>query len=301
MPPSPTFSENSRGILFMLASTMSFILSDTFVKLASEELSVAQIIVLRSIITAPPVALFAWQRGAFANFGSLAERFLALRAIGEVGATALYLSALANMAIANATAIIQTVPLAGTAAAALFLNERVGIRRWSAIAVGFAAVLVIVRPGLEGFNGWSLLALASVAFIVLRDLSSRFLPASTHPLAVSAMSLTVLIPLGLLMLPFEPWHPVTRAAFIYCAGSGFFIACGFVFITHAMRTGKMAVVAPFRYAVLLWAIIVQIVIFGIAPDVLTLAGSAVLVATGFYTLYRERKVKEAGAARKATA
>lgn len=72
-----------------------------------------------------------------------------------------------------------------------------------------------------------------------------------------------------------------------------------MFITHAMRTGKMAVVAPFRYAVLLWAIIIQIVIFGIAPDLLTLAGSAVLVATGFYTLYRERKVREAGAARPA--
>ena len=299
MPSTATLSENSRGILFMLASTMSFILSDTFVKLASEELSVAQIIILRSVITAPPVAFVAWRQGAFANFGLLAERYLALRAVGEVGATALYLSALANMAIANATAIIQTVPLAGTAAAALFLNERVGIRRWSAVAIGFAAVLLIVRPGLEGFNGWSLLALASVAFIVLRDLSSRFLPASTHPLAVSTMSLTVLIPLGFLMLPFESWRPVTSSALINCAGSGLFIAFGFVFITHAMRTGKMAVVAPFRYAVLLWAIIIQIVIFGIAPDLLTLAGSAVLVATGFYTLYRERKVKEAGAARAA--
>ena len=281
----------------MIASTMSFILSDTFVKLASEELSVAQIIILRSLITAPPVAFVAWRQGAFANFGLLAERYLALRAVGEIGATALYLSALANMAIANATAIIQTVPLAGTAAAALFLNERVGIRRWSAVAIGFAAVLVIVRPGLEGFNGWSLLALASVAFIVLRDLSSRFLPATTHPLAVSTMSLTVLIPLGFLMLPLESWRPVTSTALVNCAGSGLFIACGFVFITHAMRTGKMAVVAPFRYAVLLWAIIIQIVIFGIAPDLPTLAGSAVLVATGFYTLYRERKVKEAGAAR----
>lgn len=293
MPSIASLSDNTRGILFMVASTISFIVSDTFVKLASEDLAVGQILLVRSLVTAPAVALLAWQQGAFVHIRSLAERFIGLRMIGEIGASALYLSALAHMEIANATAILQLTPLAATAAAALFLGERVGIRRWSAIGVGFLAMLVIVRPGLEGFSGWSVLALVAVAFVVLRDLASRFLPAATHPLAVSVVSLAALVPLGLLMLPFETWEPLTPANVFHCAASGFFIAGGFVFITIAMRSGELSAVAPFRYAVLLWAVIIQISVFGTWPDAPMLVGGAVLVATGLYSLYRERAVKAA--------
>jgi drug/metabolite transporter (DMT)-like permease len=288
-----SFSDNSRGVLFMVASTLSFIVSDTFVKLASEELSVGQILLVRSLIIAPVVALLAWRQGALANVRAMAERFIGLRVIGEVGASALYLSALAHLEIANATAILQLTPLAATAAAALLLGERVGVRRWAAIGVGFLAVLLIVRPGLAGFNGWSILALSSVGFIVLRDLSSRFLPPTSHPLAISLVSLSVLAPLGLAMLPFETWNPLTPAAVFHCAASGVFIACGYVFITLAMQNGELSVVAPFRYAILLWAVAIQVAVFGVLPDAFTLVGGAVLVATGLYTLYRERKVKAA--------
>lgn len=291
MPPASTLSENSRGILFLLATVTGFIISDTCVKLASQELSVAQIIVVRSVIALPVVALLGWRMGAYSNLRGMAERFIGLRVFGEVGATALYLSALAHMDIANSTAIIQTVPLAATATAALFLGEKVGIRRWTAIAIGFLAVLLIIRPGLSGFNAWSLVALVSAAFIVLRDLSSRFLPAATHPVAVSTLSLASMIPLGLAMLPLSYWAPLTPRALLLCAASGLFLAASFVFITHAMRHGEISVISPFRYAILLWAVVIQIVVFSVWPDALTLIGSVILVTTGVYTLYRERKVK----------
>jgi drug/metabolite transporter (DMT)-like permease len=280
----------------MLATVTGFAFGDTFVKLASADLSVAQIIIIRSLIAAPVVALVAWHQGAFVGMRRMAERFIALRAVGEVGATAIYLTALAHLDIANATAILQIVPLATTAMAALFLGEPVGVRRWAAIGIGLLAVLLIVRPGMQGFNGWSLLALASVGFIVLRDLSSRLLPAATQALAVSTLSLVVMIPLGFAMLPFQSWEPLTARAIIYCGASGMFLSAAFVSITLAMRHGEVAVVAPFRYAILLWAVVLQIAIFGVWPDSLTLIGSALLVATGIYTLYRERKVKGGSAA-----
>ena len=296
MSSTSALSDNSRGILFMLATVTGFAFGDTFVKLASADLSIAQIIVIRSLIAAPAVAFIAWHQGAFAGVRRMAERFIALRAVGEVGATAIYLSALAHLDIANATAILQIVPLATTAVAALLLGEPVGVRRWTAIGIGLFAVLLIVRPGMQGFNGWSLLALASVGFIVLRDLSSRLLPAATQPLAVSTLSLVVMIPLGFAMLPFQSWEPLTARAIVYCGLSGVFLSTSFVFITLAMRHGEVAVVAPFRYAILLWAVALQIAIFGVWPDSLTLIGSALLVATGLYTLYRERKVKGGHAA-----
>lgn len=291
MPASRSLTDNHRGILYMVAASTGFIVNDTFVKLASEDMSIAQIIVLRSFIALPLVILLAVQQGAFRGFRLKGSRFLWWRTLGEIACTGLYLTALANMDIANSTAIMQTVPLATTAAAALLLGERVGIRRWSAILVGLAAVLLIVRPGMQGFNGWSVLALASVAFVVLRDLCSRMMPISLHPLTVAAVSLVALIGLGFAMLPFGHWAPLTLSSLLYCLGSGLVLTASFLFIVMAMRHGEIAVVSPFRYTIMLWAILIQIVVFSVWPDIPTLVGSAMLVATGLYTLYRERQVK----------
>jgi drug/metabolite transporter (DMT)-like permease len=275
----------------MLGACAGFILNDACVKLATEDLSVGQIIVVRSVISLPVIVLLGMQQGAFQDFRLLSERFIWLRAVGEVGATAFYLTALAHMDIANTTAIIQIVPLAATAAAAILLGERVGIRRWSAILIGFAAVLLIVRPGLQGFNAWALSVAVAAGFVVLRDLASRLLPAKTHPLAVSCLSLAAMIPLGLAMLPFTFWAPLSMRGILLCAGSGLFLSAAYVMITQAMRHGEIAVVSPFRYSILLLAIVIQIAVFAVWPDTLTLTGSAILVATGLYTLYRERKLK----------
>jgi drug/metabolite transporter (DMT)-like permease len=110
-------------------------------------------------------------------------------------------------------------------------------------------------------------------------------------LTVTVVSLAVLVPLGLVMSPFEPWRPVTGPALLYCLGSAVTLSVAYVLIVLAMRFGEVAVVAPFRYTFLLWAIVIQVVVFAVWPDALTLAGSAALAATGLYTVYRERKVK----------
>ena len=287
---------NTRGILFMVAAVTGFIANDTFVKLASEVIPVPQIIVLRSLIALPLVGLFCWRQGLLGNLEAYTNRFLLWRTVGELGGTAAYLTALARMNIANTTAIAQMTPLAVTAAAAIFFGEKVGIRRWTAIFVGLAAVILVIRPGMAGFSAWSLLVVASVGFVVLRDLSSRAMPLSIHPLVVTLFSLIVLIPLGLVMSIFEPWQAVTTRAFLYCLGSAATLSVAYVLIVQAMRFGEISVVAPFRYTFLLWAIVVQIVVFAVWPDELTLFGSAILVATGLYTVYRERKVKGRAAA-----
>jgi drug/metabolite transporter (DMT)-like permease len=97
-----------------------------------------------------------------------------------------------------------------------------------------------------------------------------------------------MIPLGLVMLPFSFWAPLSPHMLMLCAASGLTLSLAYVMITYAMRHGEISVISPFRYAILLWAVVIQIVVFSIWPDALTLIGSAVLVATGIYTLYRER-------------
>jgi drug/metabolite transporter (DMT)-like permease len=224
----------------------------------------------------------------FRRLAAFRDRFLWWRTAAELGGTAAYLTALARLDIAVSTAITQMTPLAVTAGAALFFGENVGWRRWSAIAVGFVAVLIVIRPGTEGFSSWSLLALLTVGFVVFRDLTSRSMGAWVDPIAVTLVSMLTLVPLGLAMSIFEPWQPITARALLYCAGASVTLS--------AVRLGEVSVVAPFRYSVLLWAIVIQIVVFSVWPDRLTLLGSAVLVATGLYTIYREAKVKGRAAA-----
>src|SRR5882757_1894229 len=291
MPPRSHRSDNTRGILFMLGCCVCFIVNDTFVKLASADFTIPQVIVLRSLMALPLVVAFCWRQGTLEKLWSVRDRFLGLRTVAELGGTAAYLTALARMDIAVSTAIAQTTPLAVTAGAALFFGEKVGWRRWSAIAIGFAAMLVIIRPGGSGFSPWSLLVLLTVAFVVMRDLSSRRMAPWIDPIAVAFVSLVALIPLGLALSVFEPWRPITSSALIYCFAAALTLIIAYVLIVSAVRLGEISVVAPFRYSVLLWAILIQIVVFGVWPDRWTLIGSAILVATGLFTIYRERKVK----------
>jgi drug/metabolite transporter (DMT)-like permease len=283
-------NDNRAAIVFMLLAMAAFIFNDSAAKLASADLETGQIIFVRGLIASPIIILLAWIQGAFRQPGRLFHRTVRLRTLGELLATGLYLTALFHMPIANSTAILQTVPLATTAAAALILGEAVGIRRWAAIALGFAGVLLIVRPGSEGFNVWSLFALAAVGAILLRDLTSRVLPADIPALGIIALSSVAVTTLGAVMSQFGEWRQITSETFVYLCASGFFLIGGYYFILLAMRTGEISAIAPFRYTILLWAILIQILIFGVWPDLPTIAGSAILVATGLYTLYREQVV-----------
>lgn len=290
MTPSERFADNRRGILLMIAASTAFIASDTMVKLAAAHLPVGEIIFLRGLIITPILLGIGLYLSGPAVFAPIRNAIVWWRSLGEVGATALYLSALVHMPIANSTAILQTIPLVTTAAGALVLGEKVGIRRWSAIGIGLAAVLLIVRPGGAGFNIWSVAVLASVGFIVLRDLSSRVLPASLPIFGVAGLSAFLVTLLGAAMLPFSQWREVTGPDLGYVSGAAVALSMGYVLIVLAMRSGEISVVAPFRYVIMLWAIVAQILVFSAWPDSLTLIGSAFLVMTGIYTFYRERKV-----------
>ena len=282
--------DNTRGILFMLAASTGFIFNDTLVKLANADLALSQIIVIRGLIGTPFLILIAGRQGLAELRFAVGERLVWWRTIGEMGSTGLYLTALTRMPLANATAILQTLPLVTTVVAALFFAERVGIRRWSAVLIGLGAVVAIIRPGLEGFNGWSLFALGAVFFIALRDMLSRLIARNISALPLTILSSAAVTLLGLAMSVFEAWRPLTVTAILYVIVAAVLLSVSYLFIVFAMRSGEVSVVSPFRYSILLWAIVLQIIVFGVTPDALTLSGSAVLVATGLYTVYRERRV-----------
>ena len=280
---------NLRGSLFMCLSMAGFILNDTATKWIADDLSLFQIIFIRGLFATALIGALALYKDSLRFRPNRRDsKILALRLVGEVGATYCFLNALFNMPIANATAILQSLPLAVTLAAALFLGERVGWRRYTAICAGFAGVLIIIRPGTEGFTSYSLWAVAAVGMITLRDLSTRMLSAAVPSLFVTFLAAIGVTVLGGIFIPFTEWKPVESEHLAFLGFAAVLVFVGYLFGVMAMRHGEISFVSPFRYTILIWAVLLGFVVFGDVPDTWTLTGSAIVVGMGVYTFYRER-------------
>jgi S-adenosylmethionine uptake transporter len=288
-------ADNVKGALFMMASMAGFVVNDALVKSLAGEVPLFQAIFVRGLVATALLAVLAAAQGVLTyRVGGGDRRRLAARMAAEVGATACFLNALFHMPIANATAILLVMPLAVTLAGALFLGERVGWRRYSAILVGFVGVLVIVRPGGEGFNAYALSALAAVGFLVVRDLVTRRFAVGV-PSAFVALATAVAITLmGGLVSLFGPWSPLAAGHVVVLAAAAGFLVVGYLFGVMTMRVGDIGFVSPFRYTVLIWALLLGVTVFGEIPDAATLVGSALVVATGLYTFHRERRAAPGG-------
>jgi drug/metabolite transporter (DMT)-like permease len=294
----PALSENTRGALYMMLSMAGFSLNDMLIKTLAGELSVFQTVFLRGLVATALIGLLAARRGELTHRIAPEDRKLvALRTCGEIGGTICFLTALFHMPIANATAILQAIPLAVALGATLFLGETVGWHRYLAIAVGFGGVVLIVRPGAEGFNAYALWAVAAVCFMSVRDLATRRLSQRIPSLFVTFITAAAITLTGAVVTAFLPWQPVTVTTVALLSGAAGFLLVGYFFSVATMRHGEIGFVVPFRYTVLIWAILIGIIVFDEIPDALTLAGSALVVGTGVYTFYRERRLRRAAARR----
>ncbi len=237
------------------------------------------------------IAVIALQSGVLKRVSELFTPMVALRSAGEVGATLLFLTALTILPFSTISAILQSLPLTVALGAALILKEGIGWRRWIAILIGFAGVLIIVRPGADGFQPASLLVVLSVLFATGRDLATRCLPKNLPSLLVSlATSVSICIVGAALCTVHNNWQPVSGMQI----GTLFIAACflffGYQFLVLSMRTGEIAYVVPYRYTSLIWAIVGGYFVFAEVPDFYTLLGSAIVVLMGLFTLYRELTV-----------
>jgi len=284
-------SDNIRGALLMMGSMAAFTLNDACMKALGGELPLAQAIFLRGVGTTVLMYFLALGMGGLKlRLPPGQWTLIALRTLTEIGAAYFFLAALFNMPIANASAIMQVLPLSITLAGALFLREAVGWRRLIAILIGFAGVLLIVRPGFTGFTVYSLYALAAVVLVTGRDLLARGLSSEVPTMTVAFVNaIAVMVVFGVASL-FSDWAPISGRAIWQLAGASVLIIGGYVFSVSAMRVGEIAVIAPFRYTSLLTALVLGFAVFGEWPDLITLLGSAIVVATGVYTFYRERRL-----------
>jgi drug/metabolite transporter (DMT)-like permease len=282
-------SHNFRGATFMAVSMAGFTANDTMTKFVSASMNMGQVMLIRGLFATVLIALVAWSRGALANPRQLLHPMVALRSAAEAAATVTFLIALQNLPLATTSAVLQALPLAVTMGAALVFGEEVRWRRWLAIAVGFAGVLIIVRPGAEGFNAYAILALVCVVFCTVRDLATKRLPESIPSLLVSTVTAGLVTVCGVLLVgPMGGWTPMSGASLGLLATAAVLLLVGYHFIISAMRTGDISFIAPFRYTALLWAIVLGFAVFGDIPDGPMISGATIVVGSGLYALYRER-------------
>jgi len=286
-----TMNSNALGALFMIVSMSAFVVNDTLLKLTDGAVPLYQLIFLRGLLALALVGALATYLGAWQHKITRADMSLiVVRGFLEVITAYFFLTALFKMPIGNLNAVMQVTPLMVTLGAALFLKDPLGWRRMLAIGIGLFGVLLILRPGADGFNIWSIYALIAVVCISARDLFTRRLSTNVSGIIVTfGTSFAVMAAAGLASMTQE-WVAITPPLALCISGSAVFVVAGYFFSIQVMRMGDVSFTAPFRYTSLIGALIVGFLIFGERPDAVTLLGAAIVVATGLFTFYRERKL-----------
>jgi len=279
---------NRRGILSMAAAMACFVANDTVVKLVGASMPTAQLIFLRGVLATVVVLLAVFASGAGARLRESVAPGVLPRAFAESAATVLYLSALFHLPLANAAAINLSAPLFIVVLAVVFLRERVGRAHWAAVFAGFAGVVLVVQPGLDGFNGWAIVCLVGALFQAVRDLLTRRIAAEVPVVLITlTTSAAVTVVAGALSL-FEGWRAFGVRELGLLALAAAFLMGAYALIVDAMRHGEMSLVAPFRYTGVLYAIVLGYLVWGDVPNLLAWGGIALLVCAGLFVLHRER-------------
>ncbi|PLL12196.1 EamA family transporter [Tabrizicola sp. TH137] len=274
----------------MVAAMAGFAVEDMFLKSVTAHIPLGQALLIFGLTGAALFALLTLRAGEALLHPALLSRPLLLRSSFEVAGRLFYSLAIALTPLSTASAILQATPLVVVAGAALLFGERVGWRRWTAIAIGFAGVLLILRPGVEGFTLLSLVTVAGMLGFAGRDLATRAAPPALSNRQLGLIGMAMLALAGALILAVTGGARMPDVpALALLAGMTIFGIFGYNALTIAMRTGEVSVVTPFRYTRLVFAMILGILVFHERPDALTLAGSALIVASGLYTLTRARR------------
>ena len=283
-------AHNLRGSVWMILAMAGFAVEDMLLKSVTAHLPLGQALLIFGLSGMAFFAALIRLQGETLLHPALLSRPMLIRSGFEVTGRLFYSLAIALTPLSVASAILQATPLVVVAGAALVFGERVGWRRWTAIILGFLGVLVILRPGLDGFSAMSLVTVAGLVGFAGRDLATRAAPMVLSNRQLGLYGLSMLALAGAILLAVEGgarWPDATDTAHLAAMTAvGIF---AYNALTTAMRTGEVAVVTPFRYTRLVFAMGLGIFVFGERPDAATLIGAALVVGSGIYTLLRSRK------------
>ena len=272
----------------MTGASLAFVLNDFMMKLVFIELSVVQGVFLRGLLVCPMLMLICLQRHQlFATVPCGDRLIIAYRTAMEITITFLFLLALSQLTLAHVTAVLQAVPLILTAFGAIILREKVGWRRWMAVVAGFIGVMLIIKPGLDGFSVFSLSVLMAAILIAARDVLTRKLSVQTPTFLVALVTALAVTVAGGMATVATGWHAPSTSTWLLMGGAALAIPAAYVLSIATMRVGDVSFVTPFRYTAVVFATILTCLLTGHLPDGLSFLGTILVIAAGIYCLHRE--------------
>ena len=274
----------------MTLAMLGYVVNDALVKKAVEDLALFQTIFIRGLMLVALISLIARVKGDHQRMGMLRNRRVRTRIGIEAIGTCFFLLGLSNLPLAEMTAVLQLVPLAVTFAAARLLREQVDWIRVTTVLAGLVGVLFVIRPGSEGSSPWFLAAFAVVVLVTIRELVTKKISPEIPSLVIALGTGLVITAMGGVVSIFEGWESIETKHLIYLMTAAGFLSVGYIASGKAERIGDMSFTAPVRYSLRLFAIILQIIVFGDVPDALSLIGSGIVGAAGLFSLTRERAV-----------
>ena len=281
--------ENLRGILFMLLAMAGFAIEDGIIKSLTNSLPVSEILIVTGALGALLFAVLAFVRKERLVSRHMLRKAFLIRLLADMLAPLFFISSLALIPLSMASSILQAVPILVTMGAALVLGQQVGWRRWSAIGVGFLGVLIIMRPGFEGFEPAAVLAVIGAICLAARDLATRVLKSDITTVSMTAYAFAASVVAGVILIPTGPpmeWPDPHQTMLLLCIT--LLGGLSYSAIVMATRDGDVAVIAPFRYARLVFAMLIGIFFLGERPDTMTFLGAGLIILSGLYTFWREK-------------
>lgn len=284
---------NRIGIFEMIGAMACFVVNDTLIKYVAQSLPGAELVFVRGVVASVLVLLLAWRMGALPHLREIFRGWVAIRASVDAIATAMFLLALFNLPISAATSINMTGPLMITMLAPLFLGPQRRPPPWLATIIGFGGVLMIVQPKAGAFNGYAFLCLAGTFLASIRDLLTPRIHARVPSILVTLSTMLAVTTLAGLLSPIQGWVPIPLGDLVRIALSAVFLSAGYFLIISAMRTGDVAIVAPFRYSALIFALFTGYMVWSEWPNALAWIGVMLVVGSGMYVLRVGRRTPAA--------
>jgi drug/metabolite transporter (DMT)-like permease len=284
---------NRRGMIALSFGMAAYTANDTLVKLVGRELPLGEVLFLRGVLSVVILFCVVAIAGGSRHIARACKPTVLWRALFDALATGFFVAALLNMNIADLSAVVLTSPLILTALAALMLGDGVGWRRWSAIAVGLAGTLFIMKPGGGTFDAWALAGLAASLFAAGRDLVTRRIDPAISSLIVGLFGAVAVMLAGAAIGVTERWVTPNFEQWTRLVIAAAFLGLGTYLVVLAFRGVEIPAVAPFRYTLLIWMGIAGYVGFGEVPDRWALAGAGLIALSGIYTLHREARRRRA--------